>query len=55
MCFVVTGSSSILAGVCGLELPVESVALQALVSEPIKPVILCRYSQHKSWVYEPIR
>ncbi len=41
MCFVVAGSSSILAELCGFRLPVESVALQALVSEPIKPVMNC--------------
>ena len=41
MCFVVAGSSSILAERCGFRLPVESVALQALVSEPIKPVMNC--------------
>ena len=41
MCFVVAGSSSILAELCGFRLPVESVALQALVSEPIKPVMHC--------------
>lgn len=34
---VVAGHSSILAHMAGFRLPVESVALQALVSEPIKP------------------
>ncbi len=40
-CFVVAGNSSILAELCGFRLPVESVALQALVSEPIKPLMNC--------------
>ena len=34
---VVAGHSSMLADMAGFRLPVESVALQALVSEPIKP------------------
>ena len=36
---VVAGNSSVLAGYAGFELPVESPPLQALVSEPIKPVL----------------
>lgn len=39
LCVVVAGSSGILADMAGFRLPVESVALQALVSEPIKPVM----------------
>ena len=34
---VVAGNSGAVAGMAGFRLPVESVALQALVSEPIKP------------------
>ena len=34
---VVAGNSSVLAEMAGFRLPVESLALQALVSEPIKP------------------
>ena len=34
---VVAGNSGDLAGMAGFRLPIESVALQALVSEPIKP------------------
>lgn len=34
---VVAGNSSVLADMAGFRLPMESVALQALVSEPIKP------------------
>ena len=34
---VVAGHSSVLAGMAGFRLPLESVPLQALVSEPIKP------------------
>ena len=36
---VTAGSSGIMAGLAGFELPVESHPLQALVSEPIKPVL----------------
>jgi sarcosine oxidase subunit beta len=38
---VAAGHSSVLAGMAGLRLPLESFPLQALVSEPIKPVIDC--------------
>ncbi len=41
LCLVVAGSSGVLAGLAGFRLPIESVALQALVSEPIKPVLDC--------------
>ena len=41
LCVVVSGSSGILADMAGFRLPVESMALQALVSEPIKPVLDC--------------
>ena len=36
---VTAGSSGIMAGLAGFELPIESHPLQALVSEPIKPVL----------------
>ncbi|HEX2255393.1 MAG TPA: sarcosine oxidase subunit beta family protein [Afifellaceae bacterium] len=36
---VAAGHSSVLAGMAGLRLPVESHPLQALVSEPIRPVL----------------
>ena len=36
---VVAGNSSVLANMAGLRLPIESHPLQALVSEPIKPVL----------------
>ena len=39
LALVVAGSSGVLAEMAGFRLPVESVALQALVSEPIKPVM----------------
>ncbi|MEL6235266.1 MAG: sarcosine oxidase subunit beta family protein [Pseudomonadota bacterium] len=39
LCLVVAGHSGVLAEMAGFRLPVESVALQAYVSEPIKPVI----------------
>jgi sarcosine oxidase subunit beta len=35
----VAGHSSVLAGTAGFELPVTSYALQAMVSEPVKPVL----------------
>ncbi|MDG2473998.1 MAG: sarcosine oxidase subunit beta family protein [Paracoccaceae bacterium] len=41
LCIAVAGHSGELAKMCGFRLPVESVALQALVSEPIKPVMDC--------------
>lgn len=37
LAFVVAGHSSVLAEMAGFRLPIESMALQALVSEPIKP------------------
>ena len=41
VCFVAAGHSSVLSELAGFRLPIESVALQALVSEPIKPIIDC--------------
>ncbi len=38
---VVAGHSSVLAEMAGFRLPIESVPLQALVSEPIKPILDC--------------
>ncbi|MFP8967029.1 sarcosine oxidase subunit beta family protein [Pokkaliibacter sp. CJK22405] len=38
---VTAGNSGVMAGYAGFELPVESHPLQALVSEPIKPVLDC--------------
>ncbi len=39
LAIVVAGHSGVLAEMAGFRLPIESVALQALVSEPIKPAI----------------
>ena len=39
LALVVAGNSGVLADMAGFRLPIESVALQALVSEPIKPVM----------------
>ncbi|TCP42166.1 sarcosine oxidase subunit beta family protein [Rhodovulum marinum] len=39
LAIVVAGHSGVLADMAGFRLPIESVALQAMVSEPIKPVI----------------
>jgi len=36
---VTAGNSSVLAGMAGFELPIESHPLQAFVSEPIKPIL----------------
>ncbi len=41
LCVVVAGHSSVVSEMAGFRLPLESVALQALVSEPIKPVMDC--------------
>jgi sarcosine oxidase subunit beta len=38
---VVAGHSTVLANMAGFSLPVKSVPLQALVSEPVKPAINC--------------
>ena len=38
---VVAGHCSVLADMAGFRLPIESVPLQALVSEPIKPILDC--------------
>ena len=38
---VTAGHSGVMAGLAGFRLPVQSVPLQALVSEPLKPVIDC--------------
>ncbi len=35
----VAGHSSVLAAMAGLRLPIESIALQAMVTEPLKPVL----------------
>jgi sarcosine oxidase subunit beta len=41
LCIVVAGHSGVMAEKSGFRLPVESVALQALVSEPVKPAMDC--------------
>jgi sarcosine oxidase, subunit beta len=38
---VAAGHTSVLMGMAGLRMPIESYPLQALVSEPIKPVLPC--------------
>lgn len=37
----VAGNSSVLAGMAGFRLPIQSFTLQALVSEPVKPILDC--------------
>ncbi|MEE9453457.1 MAG: sarcosine oxidase subunit beta family protein [Paracoccaceae bacterium] len=41
LALVVAGNSGVLANMAGFRLPIESMALQALVSEPIKPLLDC--------------
>ena len=48
---VVAGHSSVVAEMAGLRLPVESHTLQALVSEPIKPVLDCVVMSNAVHVY----
>lgn len=38
---VAAGNTSVVAGMAGLRLPLESFPLQALVSEPVKPIFPC--------------
>ena len=45
------GHSSVLAAMAGLRLPIESHPLQALVSEPIKPVIDCVVMSNAVHIY----
>ena len=52
---VVAGHSGVLAERAGFRLPVESVPLQALVSEPLKPVMDCVVSlQHDPRLSQPV-
>jgi sarcosine oxidase subunit beta len=48
---VVAGHSGMLAGMAGFRLPVESHPLQALVSEPIKPILNCVVMSPQVHVY----
>ncbi|MEZ5908294.1 MAG: sarcosine oxidase subunit beta family protein [Hyphomicrobiaceae bacterium] len=48
---VVAGHSSVLAGMAGFRLPIESHPLQALVSEPIKPILPCVVMSNAVHVY----
>ena len=48
---VAAGHSSIVAGMAGVRLPIESHPLQALVSEPIKPVMPCVVMSNAIHVY----
>jgi sarcosine oxidase subunit beta len=48
---VVAAHTSVLAAMAGLRLPIESHPLQALVSEPIKPVIDCVVMSNQVHVY----
>ena len=48
---VTAGHTSVIAGLVGLRLPIESHPLQALVSEPIKPIIPCVVMSNAVHVY----
>ena len=48
---VAAGHTSVIAAMAGLRLPIESHPLQALVSEPIKPVIPCVVMSNAVHVY----
>lgn len=48
---VVAGDCSVIASMAGVALPVESVPLQALVSEPVKPVLDCVLMSNGIHVY----
>jgi sarcosine oxidase subunit beta len=55
LCMIVAGSSGVLAEMAGFRLPIESVALQALVSEPIKPLLDCVVMANTVHGYIPTR
>ncbi len=48
---VVAGHASVLAGMAGFRLPIDSHPLQAMVSEPIKPVLDCVVMSNAVHVY----
>jgi sarcosine oxidase, subunit beta len=48
---VVAGHTSIIAGMVGLKLPIQSHPLQALVSEPVKPLVPCVIMSNAVHVY----
>ncbi len=48
---VVAGHSSVLLATAGLRLPIESFPLQALVSEPVKPVFPCVVMSNRVHAY----
>ncbi|WP_026381874.1 sarcosine oxidase subunit beta family protein [Afifella pfennigii] len=48
---VAAGHTSVIAGLVGLRLPIESHPLQALVSEPLKPVMPCVVMSNAVHVY----
>ena len=47
----VAGNCSVVAGMANVELPVETVPLQALVSEPVKPILDCVLMSNGVHVY----
>ena len=48
---VVAGHCSVVAAMAGIDLPIETVPLQALVSEPVKPVLDCVLMSNGIHVY----
>ncbi len=52
---VTAGHVSTIMQMAGVRMPIESLCLQALVSEPIKPVHRLRgHGQHGAWLYQPV-
>jgi heterotetrameric sarcosine oxidase beta subunit len=50
------GHTSVVMDMAGVRLPLESYPLQALVSEPVKPVFpLRRHVEHGARLYQPVR
>jgi sarcosine oxidase subunit beta len=47
----VAGNSSVVAGMAGFRLPIQSFTLQALVSEPVKPILNCAVMSGSVHVY----
>ena len=53
---VAAGHTSVVMAMAGLRMPLESTVLQALVSEPVKPVLPVRgHVQHDPRLYQPVR
>ena len=51
VCFAVAGHTTVLAGMAGFRVPITSMALQAMVSEPIKPCLATMLSSNVIHMY----